>query len=77
MAMKKFRKDVGGETWAQFHKHARKYRVRFWKRSCPWKCRPHLCVQAFLIMKKNKPLKDRLLLEQHYSYRYPEQKRWQ
>ena len=77
MAMKKFRRDVGGETWAQFRKGCRAYRTRFWKKTCCWKCRPRLCVQAFLNMRKDKPLKERLLLEQRYSYRYPEQKRWQ
>lgn len=77
MAMKKLKRDVGGETWAQFRKEYRKYHVKFWKKTCPWICRPRLCEKVFHYMNKNKPLKERLLLDYRYSYRYPEQKRWQ
>lgn len=76
--MKKFRKDVGGETWAQFQRGARKYHVHFWKKTCPWIRRPRLCAKAFLILEKNKTMKERILLDYHYSWRDPEpKKRWQ
>lgn len=77
MAMKKLRRDVGGETWAQFQRGCRKYHVKFWKKTCPWVCRPRLCAKAFHFMKKNKSLKECLLLDCRYSSRFPEQKHWQ
>ena len=79
MAMKKFRRDFtgDGETWAQFQKGARKYQVRFWKKTCPWVCRPRLCAKAFLILKKNKTIREQMQLDCRYSNRFPEPKRWQ
>ena len=82
MAMKKFRRDVGGETWAQFDKGARKYCKKFWKKHCPWACRPRQCVKAFLIMTRDKSTKEKRLqnyrLQLYYNFlRETPKKRWQ
>lgn len=83
MAMKKVRKDVGwNETWAEFRKGCRKYHVKFWKKTCPWYCRPRQCVKAFLMMKKDESTRENrnfnILLRLHYDSRdYVPKKRWQ
>lgn len=77
MAIKKIRHDVGGETWAQFQKECRKYHVKFWKKTCPWICRPRLCAKAMNYLVSNLPAMESLDVSIRYSSRYPEQKRWQ
>lgn len=78
MVMKAFRKNFGdGETWSQFKRGARKYRVRFWKKTCPWVCRPRQCAKAFMSLKKNKSIGECLNIDARYAGRFPEQKRWQ
>ena len=78
MAMKTLRKDVGGETWAEFHKGCRKYRVKFWKKTCSWHCRPRQCAKAFIMITKNKNLRDRALIEIYYNKEYyKDKKKWQ
>lgn len=77
MAIKTIRKNICGATWARFQKGARRYRTRFWKKTCPWVCRPRQCAKAFMSLKKNKSIEEGLAIDERYAARFPEQKRWQ
>lgn len=78
MAVKNLRKNLDGEKWAEFRKGCRKYRVKFWKKTCPWHCRPRQCAKAFIMITKNKDSQQTGLIKIHYNNRYyNDKKKWQ
>ena len=78
MAVKNLRKNLDGKKWAEFRKGCRKYHVKFWKKTCPWYCRPRQCVKALIMITKNKDLLQRGLMEIHYNKGYyNDKKKWQ
>lgn len=76
MAMKTFRKDVGGETFAQFHKHSRIYRKKYGKLHSIYCRRWHTCSRAFWSIRKQNS-KIAYLMRNRIMCKKKEKVKWQ